>query len=241
MTVSSSTTTSIHPVAVLLELFKRQDWQSIRTLIEVSSPDCFRNMARSISLYAEHRLKGMTLLHVIARGNPPSDILCYLIKLCPEMAATRDDLGRCPLHIAACSEASPLLLKLIARAYPAACDAQDKDGRTPLHFLCDTSATLFAEEVMPSTPQHRKKLNHDAIVALLSESPNAAAIEDDNEMSPLEHAIMCDASLVTVKLLQHSASESLRSRRARPVSSDLVTNKRRRVSILPEDALIALR
>ena len=240
MTVSSSTATTIHPVAVLLELFKRQDWQSIRTLIEVSSPDCFRNMARSVSSYAEHRLKGMTLLHVMVRGNPPSDILCYLIKLCPEMASVKDDLGRCPLHIAACSEASPLHLKLIARAYPAACDAQDKDGRTPLHFLCDTSATLFAEEVMPSTPQHKKELKHEAIVALLSESPNAAAIEDENEMSPLEHAIMCDAKMATVKLLQHSASESLRSR-ARPVSSDLVTNKRRRVSILLEDTPIALR
>ena len=240
MTVSSSTTTARHPVAVLLVLFKRQDWQAIRTVIEVSSPNCFRNMARSISSYTERKLKGMTLLHVVARRNPPSDIVSYISKLCPEMAAVRDDHGRCPLHIAACSEASPLLLKSIARAYPAACDAQDKDGRTPLHFLCDTSATLFAEEVTLSTPQHRKKLNHDAIVALLSESPNAAAIEDDNEMSPLEHAIMCDASMATVKLLQHSASESLRSR-AQPVSSDLVTNKRRRVSILPEDVPNALR
>eukprot|EP00984_Skeletonema_dohrnii_P005970 scaffold2117_cov82-Skeletonema_dohrnii-CCMP3373.AAC.6 len=101
----------------------------IRTLIAVSSPDYFRGMTVSM-----HKLNGMTFLHAIVRDNPPLDIVGNIIKLCPEMAAARDGLGRTPLHIAAGSKVSPLLLKLIARAYPAACDAQDEDGRTPLHF-----------------------------------------------------------------------------------------------------------
>ena len=198
----------------------------IRTLIAVSSPDYFRGMTVSM-----HKLNGMTFLHVIVRDNPPLDIVGSIIKLCPEMAAARDGLGRTPLHIAAGSKVSPLLLKLIARAYPAACDAQDEDGRTPLHFVCDTSFVLFSDND-PS----QKASQHEAVVALLSESSYASTIEDADEMSPLEHAIMCGASLKTVQLLQASATKSLQSRaRSASPNPGPGTNKRRRVSSTYED------
>eukprot|EP00985_Skeletonema_marinoi_P020843 scaffold12463_cov110-Skeletonema_marinoi.AAC.1 len=140
-----------------------------------------------------HKLNGMTFLHVIVRDNPPLDIVGNIIKLCPEMASARDGLGRTPLHIAAGSKVSPLLLKLIARAYPAACDAQDEDGRTPLHFVCDTSFVLFSD----NDPSQKASQHEQAVVALLSESSYSSTIEDADEMSPLEHAIMCVASLKT--------------------------------------------
>ena len=243
MMMSSSKPKLLNPVAVLLGLILNQDWKMIRTLIAATSPDCFRDLASSISSCSQHKLNGMTLLHAIVRNNPPLDIVANIIRLCPEMAAARDGLGRTPLHIAAGSKASPLLLKAIASAYPAACDAQDEDGRTPLHFVCDTSSVLFAdnEDADPSsTPQDQKapKQKHEAIVALLSESLFASTIEDADEMSPLEHAIMCGASLKTVKLLQASATKSLRSRvRSASPNPDPRpgTNKRRRVSSAHED------
>ena len=241
MTMSSSKSKLLNPVAVLLGLILNQDWKMIRTLIAATSPDCFRDLADSISSCSQHKLNGMTLLHAIVRDGPPLDIVANIIRLCPEMAAARDGLGRTPLHIAAGSNASPLLLKLIACAYPAACDAQDEDGRTPLHFVCDTSFVLFTDnedEDPSSTPQDQKAPKHEAIVALLSESLFASTIEDVDEMTPLEHAIMCGASLKTVKLLQASATKSLRSR-ARSASPNPDprpgTNKRRKVSSSHED------
>ncbi|KAK1734309.1 ankyrin repeat domain-containing protein [Skeletonema marinoi] len=200
--MSNSKPKLLNPVAVLLGLILNKDWKMIRTLIAATSPDCFRDLASSISSCSQHKLNGMTLLHAIVRDNPPLDIVANIIRLCPEMAAARDGLGRTPLHIAAGSKASPLLLKLIACAYPAACDAQDEDERTPLHFVCDTSFVLFAdhEDADPSsTPQDQKapKQKHEAIITLLSESLFASTIEDADEMSPLEHAIMCGASLKT--------------------------------------------
>ena len=245
LSVSSSNFQLLNPVAVLLGLVESQDWKMIRTLIKVSSPDCFHAMASSVSSYSKHKLNlnGITLLHAIVRENPPYDVVANIIKLCPEMLAAKDCLGRTPLHIAAGSQACPLLLKLIAHAYPAACDVQDEGGRTPLHFICDTSFVTFASDGSPSStpqPQRQKGPKHEAVVALLSASKNAAAIEDSDEMSPLEHAIMCDASLKTVKLLQSSARKSNQSRaHARPCSdsssSDSGTSKRRRVSSKPDD------
>ena len=227
LTMSSSEV--LNPVAVILGLIKCKDWRRFRTLIAVSSPDCFRDMASSISTYSEQKLNSMTLLHVVVRDNPPLDIVGNIIKICPELAAARDDLGRTPLHIAAGSEASPLLLKFIACSYPAACDTQDEDGKTPLHFVCDTSFGHITEVGPSFTPNHQTSPKHEAIVALLSESLNAAAIEDDDGMSPLEHAIMCEASLETVRLLQASARESLKSR-VQSVSPIPGTNERRRAS-----------
>eukprot|EP00985_Skeletonema_marinoi_P013711 scaffold6848_cov195-Skeletonema_marinoi.AAC.2 len=214
----SSSKLLLNPVAVLLGLILSKDWKMIRTLIAATSPDCFRDLADSISSCSQHKLNGMTLLHAIVRDNPPL-IVANIIKLCPEMAAARDGLGRTPLHIAAGSKAPPLLLKAIASAYPAACDAQDEDGRTPLHFVCDTSFVLFAdnEDADPSsTPQDQKAPKHEAILK----------------------AIMCGASLMTVKLLQASATKSLRSRvRSASPNPDPQpgTNKRRRVSSAHED------
>ena len=102
------------------------------------------------------------------------------------------------------------LIKLIAHAYPASCDATDEDGKTPLHFACDTSCELFEDDgANRSMP---REVSYDTVRALLSESLHAATIEDLDEMSALEYAIMSDAGLNTVKLLQNSSSKTLQSR-----------------------------
>jgi ankyrin repeat protein len=218
----------LDPVAFLLGLIESEDWNMIRKLIALSSPDCFRAMASSIPSISEPDFNGTTLLHAIVRHNPPLDIVGNIIRLCPDLPASRDDLGWTPLHVAACSKASPLLLKFLACAYPAACDAQDEEGKTPLHFVCEPTLVLFGGDTS-STPQEAP--NHEAVVALLSESMNAATIEDDEDMTPLEHAIMNGASLNTIKLLQSSSAKCLRSRAlSTSTSPDPETNKKRRVS-----------
>ena len=123
------------------------------------------------------------------------------------MAASTDCLNRTPLHVAAGCKASSLLIKLIARAYPAACVVQDEEGKTPLHFACDSSCVLFEDQVNvddenDASISNQDPPNHKSIVALLSISLHATTLEDVEEMSPLEHAIMSNASLKTVKLLQ---------------------------------------
>jgi hypothetical protein len=159
----------------------------------------------------------MTLLHAVARYDPPLTIVAKMIEICPELLYAMDSLGRTPLHIAAGLGASPALIKLIALACPAACDAQDEDGKTPLHLACDIYCELFVEDDTNRNKTSRRTPNHDSIRALLSESLGAATIEDLDEMSPLEYAIVSDASLQTVKMLQRASAEVCRSGRDRIV------------------------
>jgi len=172
----------------------------------------------------------MTLLHAAVRFNPPLDIVTQMIEFCPHMTAAKDCLDRTPLHVAAGSGASPELLALIAHACPAACDVQDEEGKTPLHFACDSSCVLFEDDQENDESRTSKQPpNHESIAALLSHSIHAATLDDEEGITPLEHAIMSDVSLETVELLQSATSKGMQMREgSQPEGSQpLITETKR--------------
>ena len=186
-----------------LQLMVVGDWKTFDSTV-LSNPDVFRLLASAVSSCSQ--LNGMTLLHAVVRYNPPLDIVAQMIQLCPDMLATKDCLHRTPLHVAAGSRASTSLIELLASACPSACDVQDVEGKTPLHFACDSSCVLFEEDHDDDISRHLP--NHETIAALLSYSTHAVTVEDDEDMTPLEHAIMSNASVKTVKLLQRETSQA---------------------------------
>ena len=202
-------------IGIILEAIERQDWLAFRSVVHLSNPAYFQAITRAIASCSEFN-GGMTLLHAVARCNPPLDIVAKMIKLCPEQPAVKDCLGRTALHVAAGSAAAPKVIKLIAHACPTSCDATDVDGKTPLHFACDVTCKLFegdSDSIPTAVP---RKVCHDTIRALLSESIHASTIEDIDEMNALEYAIMSDAELKTVKMLQKASSTSFESESSQP-------------------------
>ncbi len=189
----------------LLNVIEVKDWTAFES-IALSSSSIFIALTAAIANCPI--FNGMTLLHSVARYNAPLTLVTRMIEICPEMTIARDCLGRTALHVAAGCRASPALIKAIANANPAACDATDEDGTTPLHFACDSSCVLFEDErsFLPQGPPP----DHDAIRALLSESIRASTIECKDEITPVENAILSGASIKTVKLLQSSASKYLK-------------------------------
>ena len=196
-----------HSIGDILELLVNQNWVSFRYNV-LSSPDIFRHLASAISSCSQ--LNGMTLLHAIVKYDPPLEIVARMIEFCPDMPAAKDCLRRTPLHVAAGSRASASLIELLAHAHPAACDAQDEERKTPLHFACDSSCVLFESDIHEggSIPRPRQPPNHEAVAVLLSYSVHAVTLEDDEDMTPLEHAIQSDASMETVKLLQDETRQA---------------------------------
>ena len=195
----------LESVSYLLGLIDARKWDTFRSYALEPSPAHFRARTDVIAQIPE--FNGMTMLHAALKCDPPQQLVLDMITICPDLLAARDCLGRTPLHVAAGSAAAPRLIKILA--CPVACDVQDVDGKTPLHFACDSSSVLFQDDHNNESATPRPPC-HDAICALLSESPLAVAtIEDADEMSPLEHAIMSNASLKTVKLLQSAAAKHL--------------------------------
>ena len=229
----NSTTEVLNSIIVLLDLIDRQDWELFQRSA-LSNPAAFRAIANAVRNSPE--FNGMTLLHAVVRCNPPLDVVARMISICPDQLAAKDCLGRTPLHVAAGSSAEPRLIKFLAHAYPASCDATDEDGKTPLHFACDTSCELFEDDgANRSMP---REVSYDTVRALLSESLPAATIEDLDEMNALEYAIMSDAGLKTIKLLQKASCKTLQSR-SRSSSPTPAPGLLRRVSDGPDEMVVS--
>ena len=198
-------------IVLLLSIIESKDWHSFEKLA-LSSPTIFRTLCEDIAGCEEFH--EMTLLHAVARFDAPLTVVAKMIEICPDLPSATDCLGRTPLHVAAGLGASPDVIKLIAHSWPAACISPDEDGKTPLHFACDTSCELFADDSNNKTPS-RATPNHRSIRYLLSVCPHAATMEDLHEMSPLEYALLNDAEMETVKLLQKAAAVSLKEIQSR--------------------------
>eukprot|EP00984_Skeletonema_dohrnii_P038611 scaffold42072_cov161-Skeletonema_dohrnii-CCMP3373.AAC.1 len=212
--MTSSTTIDeslLKKIAMLLGVIGSKRW-AVFQQIALSNPQIF-HLVSDILIQCKDQFNGMTLLHACCRHQPPVEIIAQMIRLRPELVSAQDCLGRTPLHIAAGCGAHPYVIKTLAHADPSTCTVQDEDMRTPLHLACDRHCNLFED----CEDSNGREPCYDAVRALLSESLDAAVLEDEDEMNPVEYAIMSDADLKLVKLLQ-KATQKVASASAKKTS-----------------------
>mmetsp|Transcript_23815 Transcript_23815/g.53267 ORF Transcript_23815/g.53267 Transcript_23815/m.53267 type:complete len:237 (-) Transcript_23815:110-820(-) len=190
-------------MSYLLGLIERRDWLKF-SQVALSSPKSYKFICEIIDRCAEFH--GMTLLHAVARYDPPVDLVKSMIELYPSALRSEDCLGRTPLHVAAGSDASPRVIKLLVCSFPGACSLQDEDGRTALHFVCDTSCELFEDDV----PRERRPPGLDVVKVLLAGSLDSVTLEDRDEMNAVEYAICSGASMDVVNLLQKATQRVMK-------------------------------
>jgi len=204
-------------ISFILNLIEAQDWIKLES-VALSNPKTFKIISQSISDCQD--FNGMTLLHACVRFNPPIKILDQMIRLYPQALKGEDCLGRTPLHVAAGSGVSPMVIKILTINYPQACTVQDEDGRTPLHFACDSSCELFeTDECSPRGPP-----DLDTIRVLLSGSLDAVTLEDEDEMNAVEYAIISDAPMKVVNLLQKATEKVMKMSATEKVMKKAKTN-----------------
>ena len=109
-----------------------------------------------------------------------------------------------------------MVIKLLGSTDPTTCTILDEDKRTPLHLACDSSCNLDQDENNEITrsknlqQQQDSAPSYDVVRALLSDSLVASLVEDEDGMNALEYAILSNASLDIVFLLQKATMISLR-------------------------------
>eukprot|EP00984_Skeletonema_dohrnii_P025981 scaffold15220_cov64-Skeletonema_dohrnii-CCMP3373.AAC.1 len=187
-------------VAIVLDLIHCQEWAALEKV--ATEHKLFKVISEHIQKCDE--FNGMTLLHAVVKYNPPLHILDAMIHAHGDALMGQDCVGRTPLHVACGTGASAEIIRRLVKAYPQACDLQDEDGRLPLHIACDIECVLFEGDLTERAPP-----TIDVVRALLSGSLRSVLVEDEDEMSPIEYAIVSDANINVVKLLQ-KASMTLR-------------------------------
>jgi len=193
-------------LALLLDLIESRNWEAFEFII-TSNPTVFASFAMAVQR-SSHELNGMTILHASVRFDPPPRIVELLVELVPDSPSRVDCVGRTPLHVAAGSRASPALMGVLARAHPRACATRDDDGKTPLHLACDNECDLFEGGDEDEGGEERRLLpreppSYDVVRALVKVDPLCVPLEDYAGMSALEHAIISNAPIRVVKLLQY--------------------------------------
>lgn len=94
---------------------------------------------------------------------------------------------------------------------------QDVEGKTPLHLACDSACKLFESslhDLAVRTPRF------EIISTLIHANPGSVQLVDQDGMSPLEYAIVSDASIEVVEFLQFTTrieSEKLHWRAKRKI------------------------
>jgi hypothetical protein len=194
-------------LSYLLGFVEARDWSAFESNA-LSNPDSFLFISNLICEHDEV-FNGMTLLHACVRYDPPVNLLMKMIQLHPEAIRKVDCIGRTPLHIAAGSDVSPLVAKVLTVLYPEACNIQDNDGKTPLHFACDSSCELFEENV--GSPS-RCPPSLDTVRTILSGSVEAVILEDADEMNALEYALLSDAPMKLISFLQRTTQKVMRTK-----------------------------
>lgn len=193
-------------VSRVFALLSNRDWDKFK-LLTYKNPLAFRALDNVLATSAE--FSGVTFLHAAARYDPPIEIIDIIVKICPESPRARDCLNRTPLHVASGAGASVGIIKYLVHAYPDACTIQDEDGRTPLHFACDSECLLFEGDQDQKDPP-----SFEIVYALLSGSVTSASMEDEDEISPLEYAILSNADVKVVKILQQAAQSCMKKSHA---------------------------
>jgi ankyrin repeat protein len=202
LSISSARSDALSYVTILLNMLDRRDWATFK-LVALKHPLAFQALDKFVA--SSEDFNGVTFLHAAVRNNPPNEIVAKIIETCPDSPRARDCLNRTPLHVAAGVGASVAVINHLVNSYPEACNIQDEDGRTPLHFACDAESLLFEGD------QGRRGPPDFVVVhSLLSGSIRSASMEDADDVSPLEYAILSNADVKVVKMLQQATQLYMR-------------------------------
>ena len=152
---------------------------------------------------------GKNILHDACRNQAPAKVIDLLQKNNFRYACQFDDEGRTPLHVAAANGAPVDVISILLKEFPVAASMQDNFGRTPLILACFKSRGGELCEIYGSenkTTEHAP--SHRVIHELCTASGHSVILEDDEDMSALEHAIVNTFDSTIVSLLQKATMKA---------------------------------
>ncbi len=170
----------------LLEMITNREWDSLSNVL---TPETLQAAQDDLDENLE------SLLHVALHFDAPSSIISQITHAMHSSVLHRDGKDRLPLHIAINKARSSMVSHLI-KLNPTACTYKDDKGKLPLH-------RCFDKKVLSAFKSHQLT---EAVERLVNASPETLMIEDQNEMCPIELAILSSPPMETFMFMHHETS-----------------------------------
>lgn len=195
---------------LLEQLISDREWEKVSQMLadDASEPN------RSRPLCSIAKTTDDLILHGACEHSAPLPIV---IKLCiahPSSVRTIDDRGMLPLHVAVYNGCHPDMIDYLIKAYPDSAGAQDSAGKTPLHHAAESYSENFVYNFydFPDFREVHKSTLH-VVQLLVDAAPASVNIEDEDEMNPIEYALLNATHIKIVKFLQRSSRKDWRHRK----------------------------
>jgi hypothetical protein len=229
----------------LTKLIVREDWKGFLDEIDSSSKKTAteNGLGDAVAPAADEAMVQALLLldidsersalHIVCRAHPPFQVVQKIVLLCPASVKHLDKAGHSPLHSASEWGACPRIIEFLIKRYPRAACMVDMEGKNPLHLCCENCS--FEESCDTGAPWKGSEDGSQAdavwpilakgpllpvVKALLKAAPDCVNLEDDEEMNALEYAIMFDADVKVVKVLQKASTNAWKLKTKAPVVLD---------------------
>ena len=175
-----------------VDLIYSENWEKLRRILK--KPSVFRWFSSSECSKIRSTTEG-NLLHIISEFNPPIDIVKYLIKSNPLAPHEMDCKGRYPLHVACEYGCEFEIMQLLMTSNPDAAKKIDINCRSPYLLACRSyvknskwsCATKDLLKVLKMLDDIDTKMH---------------ALEDIDNMTPLEYAVEAELSMRVITYIQ---------------------------------------
>jgi len=157
---------------------------------------------------------GENVLHRVCRYHPTPEIVELIIQELPTAISQTNDQGQYPIHCASEWGACPTVIRILSDSCSYALKNQDNQGRTPLHLACKDYWDNYKYTQDAVVLQMREAVAQ-TIKMLTRKCPTVANLEDNEEVTALEYAVLNDAiDLDTIKCIQRASCQSWKQTQA---------------------------
>jgi len=148
---------------------------------------------------------GENVLHRVCRYHPTPEVVELIIHELPTAIYQTNDQGQYPIHCAAEWGACPKVIRILSDRCRDTLKIQDNQGRTPLHLACNDYCDNYKYSQGAVVLQMREAVAQ-TIKILTKKCPTVVNIEDNEEVTALEYAVLnAFIDLDTIQCIQRAS------------------------------------
>ena len=149
---------------------------------------------------------GENALHRVCRYHPTPEIVELIIQELPTAIYQTNSQGQYPIHCATEWGACPTVIRILSDRCRYALENQDHQGRTPLHLACNDYCDNYKYTPGAVAVVQMREAVAQTIKMLARKCPMVTNLEDNEEVTALEYALLNDAiDLDTIQCIQRAS------------------------------------